>query len=186
MKPPSRLKKWDLINKELIFKIDPWLKLHKNKVRLHNKKVVDDYYTIEQDDHCVIFAINNEEKVLSMWQYKHGAGYVCLGLPAGYIEKNENSITAAKRELFEETGYISKNWEKLGHFFVDGNRGAGKAHIFLAREIVFKTNTFSDDLEDFELCFLDLKSLEKALFNGSIATAGPAIAVALCLLKLKN
>lgn len=44
---------------------------------------------------------------------------VGVGLPAGYIEIGEESIIAAKRELEEETGYVSNNLIELASFYQD-------------------------------------------------------------------
>ncbi len=57
---------------------------------------------------------------------------VAVSFPAGYIEKDEEPIDAAKRELREETGYVSDNFIHLDSYYQD--EGVSKAfnHSFLA------------------------------------------------------
>jgi len=39
-------------------------------------------------------------------------------LPAGRIDDGETALTAAKRELLEETGYSARQWKRILHFYV--------------------------------------------------------------------
>ena len=49
-----------------------------------------------------------EPRVLLERQYRHAAQSMMWELPAGRIDDGETALTAAKRELLEETGYIPK------------------------------------------------------------------------------
>ncbi len=55
----------------------------------------------------VVPITNNNEIVLVIQPRNHTKESVCVELPAGYIEKQEKPVDAAKRELIEETGYTS-------------------------------------------------------------------------------
>ena len=62
---------------------------------------------------------------------------------------------AAQRELLEETGYSAAEWINLGQYAVDGNRGAGVAHFFLAKGAVKTQEIKADDLEEHQMVLLD-------------------------------
>src|SRR5207253_10165044 len=71
--------------------------------------------------------------VLLVEGYKYGPDRVIVQLPAGYLEDGEAPEACARRELLEETGSTATEWELLGTYCADGNRGFGQAHFFLAR-----------------------------------------------------
>ena len=59
-----------------------------------------------------IFAVTKEKKILLVIHPRivlPTDDKISVEIPAGYIEKGENSIDAAKRELLEETGYTTDN-----------------------------------------------------------------------------
>ena len=47
-------------------------------------------------------------------QYRFGVGYPTLETPGGMVDPGEDSLTAARRELLEETGYSGGTWRYLG------------------------------------------------------------------------
>ena len=72
---------------------------------------------------------------------------VAVSFPAGYIEDGETPIESAKRELMEETGYVSDRLIHLDAFYQD--EGASKAfnHSFLALDAVKKYDQKLDENE---------------------------------------
>lgn len=70
---------------------------------------------------AVILAVEDGH-VLLVEQYRVPLGRSCLELPAGLIgdgedDESENPLTAAARELEEETGYRAETFEDMGEFF---------------------------------------------------------------------
>ena len=69
---------------------------------------------------AVILAIDAEDHVLLVEQYRVPLGRRCIELPAGLIgdgDAGEDDATAALRELEEETGYHAARMESLGEFW---------------------------------------------------------------------
>ena len=54
-------------------------------------------------------------------------------LPAGRIDDGETALTAAKRELLEETGYTARQWKRILHFYVSPGFLDETMTIYLAR-----------------------------------------------------
>ena len=52
--------------------------------------------------------------VVMVRQFRFGSGYATLETPGGMVDPGEDSLTAAKRELLEETGYGGGEWRYLG------------------------------------------------------------------------
>ena len=60
--------------------------------------------------------LTDEGRLLLVKQYRHACGDWLVEVPAGRLEPGEDTLTAAKRELEEETGFRAKNWELLRAF----------------------------------------------------------------------
>ncbi|PIS01768.1 MAG: hypothetical protein COT84_00645 [Chlamydiae bacterium CG10_big_fil_rev_8_21_14_0_10_35_9] len=75
------------------------------------------HVVMTKTDAVAIVALDTENKYILNKEYRHPLQKVILGCPGGRIEKNEDPITAAKRELLEETGYTCDQWKILGSSF---------------------------------------------------------------------
>jgi ADP-ribose pyrophosphatase len=70
--------------------------------------------------------------VLLVRQYRHAAQQYLWELCAGRIDKGENELTAAKRELLEETGYAAARWKRILKFYASPGFVAETMSIYLA------------------------------------------------------
>lgn len=96
---------------------------------------------IRHSGSIVILAVDDAAKkgrkaeplVLLERQYRHAAQSMMWELPAGRIDDGETSLTAAKRELLEETGYSARQWKRILHFYVSPGFLDETMTIYLAR-----------------------------------------------------
>lgn len=84
----------------------------------------------------VILAVeegDSEPRVLLERQYRYAARQMLWELPAGRIDKGENDLHAAQRELLEETGYTAKRWRRILRFYASPGFLAEAMNLYLAR-----------------------------------------------------
>ncbi len=86
----------------------------------------------------VILAIDertDEPKVLLIQQYRYTANEVLWELPAGRIDEGEDALTAAKRELEEETGYFAHEWIPALVYYASPGFVDETMTVFAARDL---------------------------------------------------
>jgi ADP-ribose pyrophosphatase len=121
----------------------------------------------------VILAIEesgSEIKVLLERQYRHAAQQFLWELPAGRIDKGENELKAAKRELLEETGFAASSWKRILKFYVSPGFVAETMSIFLATGLRPGTAQPEDD-EVIEVRFVSLAEALQMVLSGKIKDA---------------
>jgi 8-oxo-dGTP pyrophosphatase MutT (NUDIX family) len=69
---------------------------------------------LESVDWVNMVAIDKAGRSVMVRQYRFGSGYATLETPGGMVDPGEDSLTAAQRELLEETGYSGGRWRYLG------------------------------------------------------------------------
>lgn len=173
---PAGDSRWETVASEEVFAARPWIRVLREDVRLANGTRIRDFYRIEVPEHVVIVAVTAAGGVVLAEQYKHGTGAVHVGFPAGYIDDDEDPLATAKRELLEETGYASDRWRSLGAFTIDGNRGCGRAHVFLAEEATKQADVMPSPTEPLTVRVASPREAEKSLLDGRMGVASHALA----------
>ena len=91
-------------------------------IRLDRMRLADGTEAVrevaESADSVVIVAVDEDQNLLLVRQYRFSIGHELLELPAGSIEGDEPPIESAQRELREETGFAAGELTELGHFYV--------------------------------------------------------------------
>ena len=101
--------KWRILSSKYLLKTK-WLIVRKDHVKMPSGVEMYDYYVLEYPDWINVIAITEDGKFVIERQYRHGTQSVDYELCAGIIEKGEEPIDAAKRELLEETGFEGGEW----------------------------------------------------------------------------
>lgn len=86
----------------------------------------------------VILALDERKKkpsVLLIRQYRYAAGQELWELPAGRIDEGEDALTAAKRELAEETGYSAAEWKSALVYYSSPGFLDETMSVFAARDL---------------------------------------------------
>jgi ADP-ribose pyrophosphatase len=96
----------------------------------------------------VILALDERKKepsVLLIRQYRYAANQELWELPAGRIDPGEDALTAAKRELAEETGYSASEWKLALHYYSSPGFLDETMSLFAARDLLKGRATLEED-----------------------------------------
>ena len=180
------MKPWKTLSRQTILDLGKFLVVENHTVELPDGRVISDWPWIITPDYVNVAAITEAGEFLCFRQTKYAVDGISLAPVGGYLEPGEEPLAAAQRELLEETGYEASDWIGLGHYSVDGNRGAGMAHLFLAQGARWVRNLEADDLEEQELLRLSRTEVEAALAAGQFKVLAWAAVMALALQVIRR
>lgn len=115
-----------------------------------------------------IIGINPNGEILLERQYRFGTDRIELEIPGGMIDEGEDPLLAAKRELEEETGYISDEWHYLGVVNANPAIMTNQCFSFLALNLQAKGKIHFDEDEEIEFLFKPAEDVRRDLRNGII------------------
>lgn len=177
---------WKTLSRYVLLEHSKFLTVENHSVELPDGRVIDDWPWVITPDFINVLAVTKENEFLVFRQTKYGIDGISLAPVGGYIEPGEDPLSAAKRELLEETGFDASNWVSMGKYRVDSNRGAGEAHFFFALQAEKVEDIDSDDLEEQQLLLLNITELEAALESFQFKVLPWMAIVAMALHYYKN
>jgi ADP-ribose pyrophosphatase len=180
------MKPWRTISRTAVFDHPPRMRVESHRVELPDGRIIEDWPWIVMPDYVNVVAVTEAGLFIMFRQTKYSVEGITLAPVAGYIEPGENPLSAARRELLEEIGHETDDWTALGSFAVDGNRGCGIGHLYLARDTRQVAEPEADDLEDQDLVALNRAEVEEALRGGEFRVMNWSTSVALALLALDD
>ena len=135
---------WEEIETEHIVQ-DEWINFRKSAYRYPDGRVFAPYYSYSRRDYTVIVASDEEGNYICVRQFRQGIKEVTTEFPAGGIERTdgkeygdrdaaETALDCAKRELLEETGYVSSDWTHLLTIPSNATIADNYAYVFMARK----------------------------------------------------
>jgi|SRR5215469_10666874 len=110
---------------------------------------------------------SSSPRLLLERQYRYAANARLWELPAGRIDPGEDDLTAAKRELLEETGFTAAKWQRALRFYPSPGFLDELMHVFLARNLT-KGKARPEDDERITVRFFPMKQVVKMVLSGKI------------------
>ncbi len=124
----------------------------------------------EAPDSVAIVAIDEDQNVLLVRQYRLSVGRELLELPAGSIEDGDTPLASAQRELREETGFAAGELTELGHFYAGPGGMTECLYAFLGTGLTHDPLEADDD-ERIELVRLDFREAVEMARGGGFHDA---------------
>jgi 8-oxo-dGTP pyrophosphatase MutT (NUDIX family) len=148
-----------------------FLNVWEDHVRLANGHEIGDFCVVQSPDWAAALCITPERQIVLVRQYRHGLRAPSLELPAGALEKDEDPLPGAQRELLEETGYSSASWQHVLSASVDPARQTATAHFFCALDARRDAVPRPDVSEDLQTVLLSRAELLSAIESGQLVHA---------------
>ncbi|MGM9682308.1 MAG: NUDIX domain-containing protein [Eubacteriales bacterium] len=168
----------DLIEKklssELIFD-GKVVHLYKDTVSLPNGNTSTREYIKHVGAVCVV-PLTSDGNVLCVRQYRYPLSRTVIEIPAGKLDfKEEDPLSAAKRELREETGAVAGKLTYLGRYYSSPAILDECIHMYLAEDLSFGETDFDEDEfienESIPLCTLVDMILDGKITDGKTQAA---------------
>ena len=170
---------------------DEYIDFRRSDYLLPDGTVFGPYYSYSRRDYVVIVALDEQGNYICVKQYRHGIKRVTVEFCAGGLErldgkeygsrndadKAESALDAAKRELLEETGYVSDDWEFLLSVPSNATMADNYAHIFVAKKCRRVSEQNLDDTEFLNVQLHTREEIDVMIHSGEFPQAMHVLAL---------
>ncbi|GIO17140.1 ADP-ribose pyrophosphatase [Oceanobacillus oncorhynchi subsp. incaldanensis] len=125
-----------------------------------------------------IIPITSDNKIVLVEQYRKPLERTLVEIPAGKLEQNENPLTAAVRELEEETGYTTTNLSQVTSFYTSPGFANELVYVYVTNDLIKMENPPAGDDDEFvEIMEVTLDEAKDLVEEGRIQDAKTNYAV---------
>lgn len=144
---------------------------------------------VEHPGAAVVVAIDDDDRVLCLKQYRHPAQHRLVELPAGVCDHpGEDPVEVARRELREEAALQATRWTPLLSTFSSPGYSAERIHYFLAEGLSEADRgdfVLTHEEADLEILWVPFADLVDAVLAGAVSD-GPVVQAVLACQVLRD
>lgn len=170
---------YKILSSKTVYK-NPWIKVIEDQVQKDGKIGV--FGVVDYGKGVSIAALNKKKEIYLIREYYYAIEEYALQVPSGAIDKKETSLSAAKRELLEETGLVSDNWIELGMIHPLTMILKSPAYLFLALNVKEKAQKENE----IETVKIPLEKAYKMVMKNQIVHSGSVVAILKAKIWLEN
>ena len=159
--------RWEKLSSKQVYS-DRWFHARADSCRFPDGRVIEPYYVVELPNWANIVVVTKDDKIVLVRQYRYPVDQITLELPGGVIDKGEDPMQAAIREMQEETGYHSNEVEFLCKLAPNPAINDNTAYFYLARNAEPGEKKNFDAFEDIELCIFSKEQFLQLLRENKI------------------
>ena len=123
-----------------------------------------------------VAALDEDNNLLFVRQFRYPHGKVLLELPAGKLEWGENHFECGKRELLEETGCTAEVFTYLGCLLPTPAYDTEVIHMYMAKKLCRDKQKLDED-EFLEVMTIPLDKAVEMVINNEIEDAKTQLAI---------
>ena len=143
------------------------VRLTLDKVELENGRSAMREVVHHRGGACIA-ALTEKDELYLVRQYRYALGKTVNELCAGVIEKGEEPMAAARRELMEETGFGGGNWQEWMTISANPSTHTNLTHCFLATDVELLSEQHLDEGEDVQVRIFTRQEVEDMLQKGEV------------------
>ena len=110
------------------------------------------FYRLQGPDWVNVVAFTRSNELLVVEQFRHGIDHSTLEIPGGGCDPGEAPAEAARRELREETGFVSGQWVALGSCTPNPATQNNRCHTFLALDPAEELQVWACPWPEWQAC----------------------------------
>ena len=124
-----------------------------------------------------VIPVTDDGKVIVERQFRYPLNRVITEIPAGKLDSfTEDRLSAAKRELEEETGYTAKEWSNMGDYYPTPAYCDERITLYLAKGLALgQRHLDEDEFLNFEA--VPLETLVEQIMDGTITDGKTQVAI---------
>ena len=126
---------------------------------------------------AVVVPVKDDGKIILVKQFRYPLQKTLIELPAGKLDKGEDPLICATRELEEETGYRAKEIKKLGEIYTAPGYCTEVLHIYFAGGLIPGNHNREEGEMGMEILELSVQEIESLILSGKMTDAKTIVGI---------